>query len=62
MAEFVRVKNIVTGAIASLPKSGLRNFPEWEVDAGPPPEKAKPKKSLPSQPTKAVPAASNEKE
>ena len=57
MAEFVRVRNKETGAIASLPESALAWFHDWEPAPGPPPEKAKPKKNPP-----AVPAASSEKE
>lgn len=58
VAEFVRVKNTNTGAIASLPKSALRFLPDWQPAPGPVPQKPKPKKSL----TKAVSTASNEKE
>lgn len=57
MAEFVRIRNVHTGAIASLPESVLQNLPDWVVDPGPPPEKPKPKKNI-----HAVPAASSEKE
>lgn len=76
MSEPVRVKNVHTGAIASLPESVLQNLPDWVVDDGPPPDVPKPKKNLrrargatdpasdvtePDSPD-AVPAASTEKE
>lgn len=66
MNEPVRVKNVHTGAIASLPPSVLQNLPDWVVDDGPPPDLPKPKKNLrrtaaPEDPS-AVPAASTEKE
>ena len=61
MSDFVRAKNKYTGAIASLPRAAMPMFYDWEIDDGPLPEKAKPKKNLTSQ-TEAVPAASNEKE
>lgn len=60
MPGFVRVRNKVTGAIASLPEDALPMFYDWEPDDGPLPEKAKPKKNLTSQ-TEAVTAASTEK-
>ena len=59
MSEFVRVRNKETGAIASLPKLALPHFHDWEEADGPAPEKAKPKKNLPSQ-TEAVSTATNE--
>jgi len=62
MAEFIRVKHRETGDVASLPKSALLHLPDWEPVDGPAPEKAKPKKNLPSQPTHAAPAASTETE
>jgi len=62
MAKFIRVKHKETGDIASLPESALPNLLDWEPVDGPAPDKAKPKKNLTSQPTEAVPTASNEKE
>jgi hypothetical protein len=58
MSELIRVRNKVTGAVASLPEDALPMFFNWEPDPGPPPEKAKPKTKIPP----AVPAASSEKE
>jgi hypothetical protein len=62
MAKFVRVRHKETGDVASLPESALPNLPDWEPVDGPAPDKAKPKKNLPSQPTHAAPAASTEME
>jgi len=62
MAKFVRVRHKDTGDLASLPESALPNLPDWEPIDGPAPDKAKPKKNLPSQPTHAAPAASTETE
>lgn len=59
MPGFVRVRNKVTGAIASLPEDALPMFYDWEPDIGPLPEKAKPKKNLTSQ-AKVDPAVPTE--
>jgi hypothetical protein len=61
-SKFIRVKHRETGDIASIPAGARAQFPDWLPDEGPVPDKAKPKKNLPSQPTQAAPAASNEKE
>lgn len=46
MTEFFRVKNVHSGAIASLPASVLQNLPDWAIDDGPPPSQSKPKVKL----------------
>lgn len=53
MAEFIRVKNVHTGAVANLPKAALRHFPDFAVDESPDPDRElpevtqpKPKKNL----------------
>lgn len=46
MSELVRVRNKNTGAVASLPEASLPMFFNWEIDPGPAPEKAKPKRNL----------------
>lgn len=64
--EFVRVKNKNSGAVTSLPVSALPHLPDWEPVAGPKPGRPKPqrrlKPNLSSQTTRAVSAASTEKE
>lgn len=62
MVKFVRVKHRVHGGIASLPEGALPHFPEWERVDGPEPDRPKPKRNLPSQPTNAASAASTETE
>ena len=58
--EFVRVKNKISGAVTSLPKSALPHFPDWEAVDGPVPSRPKP--NLSSQTNRAVSAASTEEE